>query len=64
MPDAWFSLSPTEMGWVILAAFLAGLVRGFTGFGSGLVFLPVAAQGSCKNSSNPQPNVHSGLSHV
>ena len=44
MPDAWFSLSPTEMGWVILAAFLAGLVRGFTGFGSGLVFLPVAAQ--------------------
>ena len=44
MPDAWFSLSPMETGWIVLAAFLAGLVRGFTGFGSGLVFLPVAAQ--------------------
>ncbi len=43
MPDAWASLSPVETGWLLAAAFLAGLVRGFTGFGSGLVFMPVAA---------------------
>lgn len=37
-------LAPEGLGWVILAALVAGLVRGFTGFGSGLVFMPVAAQ--------------------
>ncbi|MFN3937389.1 MAG: sulfite exporter TauE/SafE family protein [Gemmobacter sp.] len=30
------------LGWLILAAALAGLVRGFSGFGSGLVFMPIA----------------------
>lgn len=29
--------------WLAFAALLAGLVRGFAGFGSGLVFMPVAA---------------------
>jgi len=28
--------------WIALSAFLAGLVRGFTGFGSAMIFLPVA----------------------
>lgn len=45
MPDLWASLLATE-GLALLgpAAFAAGLVRGFSGFGTGLVFLPVAAQ--------------------
>ncbi|MGP6085706.1 sulfite exporter TauE/SafE family protein [Antarctobacter jejuensis] len=43
MPDV-FGPAPEGLGWIVFAAFLAGLVRGFTGFGSGLVFLPVAAQ--------------------
>ncbi|MGB0169176.1 MAG: hypothetical protein ACPF9G_07815 [Paracoccaceae bacterium] len=30
--------------WLVLAAFLAGLIRGFSGFGSAMVFLPVAGQ--------------------
>ncbi|MBV7393725.1 TSUP family transporter [Mameliella sediminis] len=45
MPDFLASLLGIEgIGWLILAGLAAGLVRGFTGFGSGLVFLPVAAQ--------------------
>ena len=32
------------MGWLILAALLAGLVRGFSGFGTAMVFLPIASQ--------------------
>lgn len=43
MPD-WFGPAPEGLGWIVFAALLAGLVRGFTGFGSGLVFLPVAAR--------------------
>lgn len=31
------------LGWIVLATFTGGLVRGFTGFGTALVFLPVAA---------------------
>lgn len=30
--------------WVIAAAFVAGLVRGFSGFGTAMIYLPVAAQ--------------------
>lgn len=30
------------LGWVCLAAFLAGLVYGFAGFGSALIFMPLA----------------------
>ena len=32
------------MGWLMFAAFLAGLVRGFSGFGTAMVFLPIASQ--------------------
>ena len=28
--------------WIALAAFVAGIVRGFTGFGTAMIFLPVA----------------------
>ncbi len=37
-------LSIGGLGWIVAAAFLAGLVRGFAGFGTALVFLPVATQ--------------------
>ena len=30
------------LGWLVLTISLAGLVRGFTGFGTGLIFVPVA----------------------
>lgn len=30
--------------WISVAAFLAGIVRGFTGFGTALVFIPLVAQ--------------------
>ena len=33
-----------ELALLVAAAFVAGTVRGFSGFGSGLVFLPIAAQ--------------------
>ena len=36
------ALATHGLGWLILAASLAGLVRGFTGFGTALVFMPVA----------------------
>lgn len=45
MPDLLASLLATEgLAWIAGAAFLAGLVRGFAGFGTAMVFLPVAAQ--------------------
>ncbi|CUH76694.1 sulfite exporter TauE/SafE family protein [Tropicibacter naphthalenivorans] len=44
MPEIWSSLSPVGLGWIALAAFVGGLVRGFSGFGTALVFLPVTAQ--------------------
>lgn len=44
-PDALVSaLATPGLGWLALAAFVAGMVRGFAGFGAGLVFVPVAAQ--------------------
>ena len=30
--------------WILTAAFVAGVVRGFSGFGSAMVFLPLAGQ--------------------
>ncbi len=42
MPDL-FGLAPEGLGWIVAAAFLSGLVRGFSGFGTAMVFLPVAA---------------------
>jgi uncharacterized membrane protein YfcA len=45
MPELLSSLATISgLGWIVLAAFFSGLTRGFTGFGTALVFLPVAAQ--------------------
>lgn len=45
MPEA-LALAVAQPGliWIALAAFVAGLVRGFSGFGTAMVFLPVAGQ--------------------
>ncbi len=37
-------LSGPDMFWISFAAFTAGLVRGFTGFGTAMIYLPVAGQ--------------------
>ncbi len=42
MPE-FFGQTPQGLAIIALAALLGGLVRGFSGFGSALVFLPVAA---------------------
>ncbi|TYB81819.1 sulfite exporter TauE/SafE family protein [Maritimibacter fusiformis] len=45
MPDALAgALATPGLVWLIAAALIAGLVRGFAGFGSAMVFMPVAAQ--------------------
>ena len=45
MPDALAAaLAQPGLGWLICATFVAGMVRGFTGFGTALIFMPVAAQ--------------------
>lgn len=45
MPDLLAqALALPGLGWLVIIAFVAGLVRGFAGFGTALVFLPVAAQ--------------------
>ncbi|MBJ6370683.1 sulfite exporter TauE/SafE family protein [Sedimentitalea arenosa] len=45
MPDTLAQvLALPGLGWLIAAAFLAGTVRGFSGFGTAMVYLPVAAQ--------------------
>ncbi len=45
MPDALASALSTEGLWLLtLGALAAGLVRGFAGFGTAMVYLPVAAQ--------------------
>lgn len=38
------ALAQDGLIWICLAGFVAGLVRGFSGFGTAMVFLPVAAQ--------------------
>jgi uncharacterized membrane protein YfcA len=44
MPDSLAgAFATTGLIWMVLASFLAGIVRGFAGFGSGLVLLPVTA---------------------
>ncbi len=47
MPDLLadhFASLPDGLPWLALTVILAGLVRGFTGFGTALVFVPIAAQ--------------------
>lgn len=38
------TLSIPGLGWMVLAIFLAGMVRGFAGFGTALVALPILGQ--------------------
>ncbi len=38
------ALAIDGLAWVALAAFVAGIVRGFSGFGTALIYLPIAAQ--------------------
>lgn len=38
------ALSTPGLGWLFFAATLAGFVRGFAGFGTAMVFMPIAAQ--------------------
>ncbi|MEP5758677.1 MAG: sulfite exporter TauE/SafE family protein [Litoreibacter sp.] len=38
------ALTIPGIGWLIFAATLAGLVRGFSGFGNAMIFMPLAAQ--------------------
>lgn len=45
MPDVFgAALAWPGLGWLIAAAFVAGTVRGFAGFGTAMVYMPVAAQ--------------------
>ncbi|WP_425078476.1 sulfite exporter TauE/SafE family protein [Ruegeria denitrificans] len=45
MPEALQqALSLPGLGWLILTIGAAGLVRGFTGFGTAMIFVPVATQ--------------------
>lgn len=45
MPDIVAqTLALPGFGWLVFAAFLAGVVRGFSGFGTAMIFLPIAAQ--------------------
>ncbi len=45
MPDAiGAALAVPGLGWMGLAILMAGLMRGFTGFGTALIFVPVATQ--------------------
>jgi uncharacterized membrane protein YfcA len=45
MPESFAATLATEgLLFLSIGAFLAGLVRGFTGFGTAMVFMPIAAQ--------------------
>jgi len=45
MPEAILAaLAFDGLGWLIAGTFIAGVVRGFTGFGTALVYLPIAGQ--------------------
>lgn len=44
MPEAFgAALATPGLGWLALILLLAGLVRGFTGFGTALIFMPAAS---------------------
>jgi hypothetical protein len=42
----WFAQAwaTPGLGWLVVAAFAGGLVRGFSGFGTAMIYLPVAGQ--------------------
>jgi hypothetical protein len=40
MPDL---LATPGLGWLVFATFMAGMVRGFAGFGTALIYLPIAS---------------------
>ncbi|MFY9209611.1 MAG: sulfite exporter TauE/SafE family protein [Aestuariivita sp.] len=43
MPDLFAQVSALPgLGWLISVAFLAGIVRGFCGFGTAMVYMPIA----------------------
>lgn len=45
MPDALLqALATPGLGWMLFTIGAAGLVRGFTGFGTAMIFVPVASQ--------------------
>ncbi len=45
MPDAFSTaLATPGLGWLFVAAFVAGTVRGFAGFGTAMIYMPVAAR--------------------
>lgn len=45
MPDVLATaLAWPGLGWLVAAAFVAGTVRGFAGFGTAMIYMPVAAQ--------------------
>lgn len=45
MPDLLANaLAVPGLGWLVASVLLAGIVRGFAGFGTAMIFLPVAAQ--------------------
>ena len=45
MPETLAGLLAMEgLGWIAAATFMAGLVRGFAGFGTAMIYLPVATQ--------------------
>ena len=42
-PDLWVQVSEGRFLWLAAAGALAGLVRGFSGFGAAMIFVPVAS---------------------
>lgn len=44
MPEVWEALATPGLLWLILTISIAGVVRGFTGFGTALIFVPVAGR--------------------
>lgn len=45
MPDLWAGILAIDgLWWIVAIAFLAGVVRGFSGFGTAMIYLPVAGQ--------------------
>ncbi len=43
MTPEYFGQTPTGLAVIVFAAFIGGIVRGFSGFGTALIFLPIAS---------------------